>query len=380
MKFVTASSSVALATLCCLLGPLTAAPALAVGAAPPPAGFEPASVSFFSAQDGFVLGTSHCGHPVCTALLATADGGKSWALSGRPAVALNIPGNQHADPSAVREVAFANSRDGWLFGPGLWSTNDGGANWRQAKPGGPIYQLATYGNEAFALVASCNEAADSKCSPTEKLERSAVGSSSWATVPGLRGTFTAGSLAGDGPDVWVAMPSKEGTANSLWHSTDSGASWQRLPDKCFDRSQGVDIAALAATNGSRLFELCAGNAGAGQEGKSLRLSTDSGTTSAPVSSLPLGGLAVGMAAADYSDVAVTAVSGASVIYHSPNGGKSWKADTLPDGGAGLDDLQFRGPSLGAVVEGWPGSPAGPGPTNRLLLSHDGGRAWAAVPV
>jgi photosystem II stability/assembly factor-like uncharacterized protein len=130
---------------------------------------------------------------------------------------------------------------------------------------------------------------------------------------------------------------------------------------------------MASPGAGLLFELCAGNPGAGQEGKSLRLSTNGGATSHLVSNLPLGGLAYGIAAANSMDVVVDAVSGASFLYRSGNGGSTWGTKTLDDGGAGLYDLQFTTSGLGAVVEGRPSLGAS---SDRLLITHDGGATWS----
>jgi photosystem II stability/assembly factor-like uncharacterized protein len=131
---------------------------------------------------------------------------------------------------------------------------------------------------------------------------------------------------------------------------------------------------LTAPKADILFELCAGNPGAGQEAKTMRLSTDGGATSHLVGNLPLGGLASGTAAASSKDVVVGAASGASMLYHSADGGTTWATKTFDDGGAGLYDLQFATPALGAVVEGRPGLGAS---SNRLLISRNGGTTWQA---
>jgi hypothetical protein len=159
----------------------------------------------------------------------------------------------------------------------------------------------------------------------------------------------------------------------IWASA-TGSSWHRYPDPCYNRSQGIDLAGLASPGTNVLFELCAGNPGAGQEGKSLRLSTNGGATSHVISNLPLGGLGYGIAAANSKDVVVAAVSGASFLYHSTNGGSTWSTKTFNDGGAGLFDLQFATSAFGAVVEGRPGLGAS---SNRLLMTHDGGTTWSA---
>ncbi len=338
---------------------------------PGTAGFGPVSVSFISASRGFVLGTSPCAHASCTSVLTTDNGGTSWsALTGVPAP---VP-HPAASPSAaaVSEIVFANPSDGWVFGPALWATTNGGVNWHQEKLGGPVISLAAAGGYVYVAVSSCYQTSSS-CSPNVRLERSPVQQNAWHPVPGVSGHGSQVLWATRGAAVWLALwPASVGPA-SVWGSA-AGTSWHRYPDPCYDRSQGIDLAGLAAPETNILFELCAGNPGAGQEAKSLRLSTNDGATSHLLSNLPLGGLAYGVAAASSKDVVVDAVSGASIIYHSAKGGATWSTKTFDDGGAGLFDLQFATPALGAVVEGRPGLGAS---TNRLLLSRDGGLTWSA---
>jgi photosystem II stability/assembly factor-like uncharacterized protein len=106
---------------------VTTAEAVAAQVSP---NFEPASVSFVSASDGFVLGNTPCAHTPCTALLVTTDGGKKWSPVAAPRVALwSGCGGACAPsqpPSDVTTVVFANASDGWVFGPSLWATTNGG--------------------------------------------------------------------------------------------------------------------------------------------------------------------------------------------------------------------------------------------------------------
>ena len=100
-----------------------------------PAGFQPAAASFLSARTGFVLGGVGCRiQRACTArLVATADGGARWHFLKTPAVRFfNDAGASRGQASRVSSVVFAGRRDGWLYGPGLWSTRDGGARWHRA--------------------------------------------------------------------------------------------------------------------------------------------------------------------------------------------------------------------------------------------------------
>ena len=279
---------------------------------PGAAGFGPVSVSFISTARGFVLGTSPCAHAPCTSVLTTGNGGASWsALTGVPAPVPNLAASQSA--AGVSEITFANASDGWVFGPALWATTNGGASWHQEKLGGPVISLATAGGYAYATVGSCYQTS-STCSPSVRLERSAVQQDAWHPVPGISGHGTQVLWASRGPAVWLALwPASVGPA-SIWASA-TGTSWHRYPDPCFDRSQGIDLAGLAAPETNVLFELCAGNPGAGQETKSLRLSTNEGATSHLVSNLPLGGLAYGIAAANGKDVVVGRRLGCK--YHLP---------------------------------------------------------------
>src|SRR5450755_3215052 len=73
------SRATGLAVVACLVGAvIVAGPAEAAPAGGPvPSGFEPASVSFVSANDGWVLGsTVPCFAAVCTSMVRTADGGR----------------------------------------------------------------------------------------------------------------------------------------------------------------------------------------------------------------------------------------------------------------------------------------------------------------
>jgi hypothetical protein len=333
-------------------------------------------VSFISASEGFVLGTSPCTtEPCAAALVMTADGSKTWASTAAP----HVPFSSASSPSSgsVGKVLFANASDGWVYGPTLWATYNGAQTWTKVKLGGPVYLLATSGDEVYAVVGSCSPSAHNCRTPTLKLERAIVGSDAWHTVGGVSGYGTTAVLFAKNANAWVSFAPKSAGAVMIWKSSNSGSSWQRLPDPCYDPSEATDLAALASPGDDRLFELCAGNPGAGQEGKSLWASTSSGTSGHFVSQLPLGGLASDVAAPTRSDILVTAVSGASFVYRSTNGGSTWATHGFVDGGSGLFDFAFATPSFGVTVEGGPVD----GPSNdRLLETSDGGATWSPVHI
>ena len=342
-------------------------------AAPVPANFEPGSVSFPSTTTGFLLGTSPCAHGPCTALLTSVDAGKSWTRITAPHVPYASPSSSSSQ--AVSQVVFANASEGWLYGPSLWVTHNGASSWAREKPGGPVFSLAASDGVVYAVVGSCYPNSSNCQRPALQLERTAVGSDNWQVVPGISGYGASAMLTVNGNDAWVALTPRNFGAERLWTTSDSGATWRSLPDTCYQPAEATDLAGLASPGGDVVFELCAGNPGAGQEGKSLRVSSDGGTTSRLLSHLPLGGLASGIAVTGSRNVFVTAASGASDVYTSDNGGKTWSTRTFNDGGAGLNDFRFTTPSFGAAIEGQPQD----GPSaDRLLLTTNGGATWSPV--
>ncbi len=342
-------------------------------ATPVPAHFEPGSVSFTSPSQGFLLGTSPCGHAPCTALLSTLNSGKTWTRVPAPDVPYLSP--LSPSPQGVSKVVFANTDDGWIYGPSLWSTNNEATSWRQINLGGPVFSLAASANAAYAVVGSCFPGANSCPRPSLRLEETTVGSQSWHVVSGISGYGSSGILNVNGKNAWVSLAPRHFGPASIWTTSDSGAKWRTLPDPCYQPTDVTDIAGVASPGGRLVFELCAGNPGAGQEGKSVRVSTNGGTTSSIVSRLPLGGLASGIAATATNEVFVTAASGASDIYSSSNAGRTWATLTFTDGGAGLHDLHFTTPSFGAAIEGQPQDGSS---SDRLLLTHNGGVSWTVA--
>src|SRR6202035_2026928 len=162
MSFTRAMALAALPVLLLALGAGTASAQPAGGGPPPPKGFEADSASFVSARTGFVLGTRGCGELPCPARLEkTVTGGKTWTKVPAPAASL-VPPFSGAPLSAVSTVRFSSASDGWLFGPGLWATTDGGQHWHRVL-------LAS----AERVDGSLNAA---------RLYRSEVGSGKWTLV------------------------------------------------------------------------------------------------------------------------------------------------------------------------------------------------------
>src|SRR5439155_26248360 len=138
--------------------------------------------------------------------------------------------------SGVTGIRFADALHGWVFGPALWATSDGGATWRrQAPPGGgrQVPALAADADAVYALVNPCRlNAPPSQCKPAT-LWRTTAGRGSWTqvslTLPAGLVTNTA-VLAVHGVVAYLAVPT-ETTADVL-DATVDGQHWSSRPDPC----------------------------------------------------------------------------------------------------------------------------------------------------
>ena len=200
------------------LGAGSAAAQPASGNPPPPKGFEASSVSFVSAQAGFVLGTRRCSELPCKALLRkTVNGGKTWTSVPAPAVSL-VPPFNGPPLSDVSTVRFENASDGWLFNPGLWATTDGGAQWHRVALPGEVVAVAASDGMVFAAAEPVNGGLGQA-----RLYQSQVGTTKWTRVAGVAPDA---ALTVSGHSVWA------GIAPTMSTSTDSGKHWSKLSFSC----------------------------------------------------------------------------------------------------------------------------------------------------
>src|SRR6516162_2378937 len=107
----------------------------------------PVSASFVSGTTGWLLGLATPGGSRIV-LCRTADGGQHWSSVPAPSAPWpyrsSVPGPAvSTGPDAVSQIVFADQRDGWAFGPGLWATHDGGTHWhRVGTPGASVSKMA----------------------------------------------------------------------------------------------------------------------------------------------------------------------------------------------------------------------------------------------
>jgi hypothetical protein len=327
------------------------------------AGFKPASVTFVSATQGFVLGAQTCATGTCTTLASTVDGGSTWTYAA--AVPAAITGSN----PAVSKVRFATKNDGWAFGPQLWSTHDGGRTWNQQATPGPVSDVEASGGVAYALEASCGT---EPCVQGDRLLQTPVSSDAWTAISGPKLADGPGSLAPHGNTVWVVV---NGGGTSTFDMVVGGSAWHRLANSCAAAGADLALVGVAPVSTTQLFELCAGDPGAGSETKVVLFSADGGAHATATSAAPArGGLASGIAAASTTVVAVPAASGASYVYRSADGGHTWGTPlNQGDGGVGYFDVGFTTATQGVAVYGNPAQGS-----SSLLMTHDAGATWKPV--
>jgi hypothetical protein len=350
------------------LGAVSAMAQPASGSPQPPSGFEADSASFVSATTGYALGARDCSLLPCKALLEkTTNGGKTWTKVPAPAVSL-VPTFTQTPKTAVNSVVFENANDGWLYGPGLWATTDGGAKWHQVSLPGDVIAMAAADGEVFASVQQPDGGL-----LAAKLYESAVGSTKWSTVAKVA---PVSALTVSGHSVWA------GWAPNLWTSTNSGKTWTKLSFKC--PAPDLTPSAVAAASPADVALACS-NQGFPQPGlsdKEVFVSGNGGKSFHEVTGTPpLGGQVVQLAmpTGKPQDITMTATSGASYFYESVNGGKTWRTITYYDGGLDFRDLAYVNGTTGFVIHFSGAIPDLAYGLGLMKTTNDGG-TWTKVTI
>ena len=166
--------------------PAAPPPSHPVMATPPvPQGFVPESFTAISPARWWVLGRAPCGSRDCPAIVTTSDGGATFR--SRPA-----PGGPFGpglnSPPAAGNIRFANSSDGWVFGPALYATHDGGRRWTAIPVPGQVTALEPGVGETFAVITPplppcARTGTCTSSTPAARLWRARPGSDHWNADP-----------------------------------------------------------------------------------------------------------------------------------------------------------------------------------------------------
>jgi photosystem II stability/assembly factor-like uncharacterized protein len=319
-----------------------------------PASFRPAAASFRSPASGVVLGAVGCrAGRACTArLAATTDAGAHWRFLNAPDVQLPALGHT-TRPANVSSTVFASGRDGWLYGPALWATHDGGTHWHKLSLGGTIGPVAASAGTVYAVVSPPGG------KPAE-LFASPAGRDAWARVRRLTGS----TLAVYGHAAWL------GTSTHLWATAD-GVRWHKYPFRCpGTKAGGYALAGVAAASPSDVAFVCLGMAAAGQQEKEILRSVNGGKTVHLAGPAPLGGFG-GVIATPPHRPGVITLATEYFLDRSANGGKTWTTKYYDSGGAPWNSLSYVSGTAGWAEFGVP-------PYGGLLRTMDAGLTWHKV--
>jgi hypothetical protein len=359
----------------------------------------PLSVSFISRSVAWMLALPPCARRGCRTLLLrrTADGGNTWASEPAPPARLSffpsvVFGNlTDESASGVNTVLFANASDGWIYGPGLLATRDGGRTWHKIRTHGLLVtRMGTGDGHIFAVFQDvrCDTAKD--VCPSH-LYAARVGSDSFRQI---RGTVDANgitsSIVVSGRTAYVGafyglryshgvgtpLPGKllMGPANASkpWHAL-------KMPGPRGRRCDEFGMFLAAA--GGRLALGCAGQPGGLPPGpmqhKWIYLSHTQGRAWRQVTSPPaipgyMNGLSI------TADGLIVESGSRADVHLSWDGGRTWhtspslnNAYTQP-GDAGLAATMVTN-KFGFAIEGSLYFP-------QIYFTHDGGHVWTSATV
>jgi photosystem II stability/assembly factor-like uncharacterized protein len=370
----------------CATGP-SAAPTPSPTASPTPSKGPSTllDLTWISDQDGWALGRTGCGAAFCAQVFNTNDGGTTWRqLPDPPAAAAAPPGQggvQSTLPS-VSHIRFAGATVGYLWGPALLMTTDGGQTW-QAQQSPTVEALEPSAGSVYRVEYD-HGGCPGPCNRT--VSASAAGSSTWHAVYAVPGPPSRGARATlavvGGQTVYVSvfgdLAAGAGTQEAVIdRSLDGGATWKTLSDPCLRGSSAgtTNIAVdVAAAPGGFVAALCSPRTVA-QSTQSVVTSGDSGSSWGPLHAMPGTQLQI-IAGADSTHIAVaTGPLGGSgpttyQLWSSSDGGVHWieavsDRETLAQSDPGTAYLGFESASTGR----W--SQTG----NAIWTTTDGGVHW-----
>jgi hypothetical protein len=250
---------------------------------------------------------------------------------------------------AVSEVRFADELDGWIYGPSLFATHDGGATWQPVNLSGSVISLEASGGYVDAVVSPCT--GEEECTGPMRLYQAGV--SGGGFVPILTGPtgnsyVTRELLSLHAPVGFADMTGSEAFPAKLYATEDLAkpSGWKAFPDPCA-AAPGDFLVQFVAPDTTSLYSLCSGTGAAGSEMKSVVKTT--GGNSRVAGTPPPAGDTEALAVSPSSDtLVVAAASAASWLYRSTDGGSTWTTpEAYNDGGIGFNDLGFT-----TSTQGW----------------------------
>ena len=335
------------------------------------------------------MGISHCASGSCLTIARTQDGGTTWTSIPAPDVSLTQQGEPNSSLGSVSRIRFLNVNDGYLFGPDLYVTHDGGTRWHKITLQGipssyVVAALESNARNTYLIAVNPN------VSPSPNYLF--IADATTGLFIKSKSVFPTGSPTQISANPYGAVL----TANNhgavltplsaqigiLYYQATGTTGWTRIKAHCPGGLSANPVVALAApvlgSGTPQLILGCGGGAGAGSQEKTVVKSGDLKTTSPARARPPLGGILETIASPDGKTIAVAASSGATYLYVSIDSGTTWKTAISDStfGGAPIHDLGCTTPTQGVAVIGH-ATTAG-NRTSIFLMTHGQGALWQEV--
>ncbi len=294
-------------------------------------------LSWISTTEGWAMASQPCAAGLCVRVAHTTDGGANWEPLPEPPALIQGGFVNCSKAVCVSHIRFASSTIGYLFGPELLMTTNGGHTW-QVQHGPNVETLKVSSDKVFRIAYS-QEGCPGPCEPI--LQEAVPGSTSWRTLinPLTSPDRSASAqIVSSGSTIVVALygsPAGPVLAQAVvYRSTDNGASWQSISDPCSGlgpggKGQEEDLIDLAAAPQGFFAGLCSPHSGF-----------------------------------------------ATFVVSSDNAGQTWKiAGVLPK----TQDLTQIAAASSSVIAVCTGATGGSGAfTTQILVSTDGGQHWTTA--
>lgn len=350
----------------------------------------PLSASFVSASVGWLLAAPECARHGCRTLLLrkTTDGGRTWAAAAFPPARLSVfPSGGFGTPSGaagtVNTVLFANAADGWLYGPGLLATRDGGSSWHKVSTHGlQVVRMGAGDGMVFAVFTS--PACHAGICPSQ-LYSARLGSENFQPLPGTAGADGAAStIAVLGSQAYVgafygfqmrhgvgvprqALLTGPASGTSRWHAL-------KLPGP---RGDCGPSGMFLATTGHALVLGCAGEPSAGMQHKWVWVSQTGGRTWQQATSPPISpGYLTDLSAAPSGTLAESGYR--ADVHLSWDDGHTWH--TSASLGHAYQATGAAGLAVTMVTSSFGFTLVGDLYLPQIYLTRDGGHTWTAATV
>lgn len=272
-----------------------------------------------------------------TALVLTADGGRSWRRLAPPG------------PGVITAVSFASARDGWVTvqdgcaqpnfcRDGVYATTDGGRRWRQIArtAGSPVAGPGALVVHTFGVSGAYVGAGQGWLDAGGVLEATRNNGRTWAQIPGA-GLPQVVAGRGRGFQTTYASGGADAVVTDVQATDDGGATWTTL---------------------ARIGEAVAG----------LRRAADGSLWAVAVPTTEVNGR-VGVPT---WACAASVVSCGPAVWVGTHGGRHWEQRPTP--GRNLSAVAPLDAQSALAVDIQPDG------TYRLVRTTDGGTSWATVYV